>query len=615
MTRAAAPLQWIALGVLALALVTVPWNLLLGGLAIALAALTALKLWEARSLRERRLVGLLQLLCAGLLAAIQADLAGSLLQALAAVLALAGLLALELGDGLGWPRLLRRSAQLLLAALPMALVLFLLLPRLGPFTMLEAGQGLGATTGLSDTLDPGSIAELSTNQEPAARVAFPQGNRPPPAGARYWRVLVHERFDGRRWGAGEPLAATGATGPASPVGGATAQAPPRGQPTLQLWLVEPSGLAPVPWSGSAQPVTPGLRIDRLGQLRTRGSATQRRVYELRDDGQRARWRQLPPGPLDQQLPLGTNPRLEALGQEWGRLPTPEQRLIAAERWFRGQPFRYTLRPGTLPERAPLDAFLFERREGFCGHYASAFSALMRAAGVPARVVSGYRGGDWVMPLGGRGYLDIRQGDAHAWSEVWLPGEGWRSVDPSRWVPAPLEEEGPRNGTLRWLEQQWWGLDLGWTRLWSGFDAREQEALLQRLLGDRREWLGALVLVGLAGGLGAALAGLAALQRRSLRGDAWRRELDRALAPLARRGLAPLPGETLPRFAARLEGPWPELAEELRGLIALYQRHRFAPPGAATTGDLAAANGAGRRELRRRRRRLTRLGRRLQRQPR
>jgi hypothetical protein len=192
-----------------------------------------------------------------------------------------------------------------------------------------------------------------------------------------------------------------------------------------------------------------------------------------------------------------------------------------------------------------------------------------------------------MPLGGRGYLDIRQGDAHAWSEVWLPGEGWRSVDPSRWVPAPLQEEGHRNHTLRWLEQQWWGLDLGWTRLWSGFDAQEQGALL----------------------------GLAALQRRSLRGDAWRRELDRALAPLARRGLAPLPGETLPRFAARLEGASPELAEELRGLIGLYQRHRFAPPVPAAAGEAAGASGAGRRELRRRRRRLARLGRRLQRQPR
>ncbi|MEB3255314.1 MAG: DUF3488 and transglutaminase-like domain-containing protein [Synechococcaceae cyanobacterium] len=600
MARAAAPLQWIALGMLALGLITVPWNLLLGGLAIALAALTALKLWEARSIRERRLVGLLQLLCAGLLAGIQGDLAGSLLQALATVLALAGLLALELGEGLGWSQLLRRSAQLLLAVLPMALVLFLLLPRLGPFTMLESGKGLGATTGLSDTLDPGSIAELSTNQEPAARVAFPQGNRPPPAGGRYWRVLVHERFDGRRWGAGEPQAATAAAAGKPPAGAAG---------TLQLWLVEPSGLAPVPWSGNARPVSPGLRIDRLGQLRAGGSATQRRVYELRDDGRRAGWRQLPPGPLDRQLPAGSNPRLEALGQEWGRLPTQEEKLIAAERWFRGQPFRYTLQPGTLPELAPLDAFLFERREGFCGHYASAFSALMRAAGVPARVVSGYRGGDWVMPLGGRGYLDIRQGDAHAWSEVWLPGEGWRSVDPSRWVPAPPEETGTRNGTLRWLEQQWWGVDLAWSRVWMGFASQEQEALLQRLLGERRDWLGGLVLVGLAGCLGGALVVLAALQRRSLQGDVWRRELERALAPLARRGLAPQPGETLPRFATRMEGRWPAVAEELRGFIALYQRHRFAPPGSA------AAGGAERRELRQRRRRLAHLGRQLQRPPR
>ena len=108
------------MGLLALALVAVPWSQQLGALAIGLGVLTALKLVEARSVRERRLVGLLQLFCAGLLASLQADLAGSLLQGLAALFALAGLLALELGEGLGWQVMLRRSAQLLLAALPMA---------------------------------------------------------------------------------------------------------------------------------------------------------------------------------------------------------------------------------------------------------------------------------------------------------------------------------------------------------------------------------------------------------------------------------------------------------------------------------------------------------------
>ncbi|MEB3170267.1 MAG: DUF3488 domain-containing protein, partial [Synechococcaceae cyanobacterium] len=302
MNRAAAPLQWLTMGLLALARVAVPWSQLLGVLAIGLGVLTALKLAEARSVRERRLVGLLQLFNAGLLGALQGDLLGSVLQGLAALLALAGLLALELGQGLGWGVMVRRSALLVLAALPMALVLFVLLPRLGPFSAMEGGGGPGAITGLSESLDPGSIAELASSEAPAAWVAFPEGD-PPPAGERYWRVLVHGHFDGRRWSATPRRDA----GP-SP-------APPESGGSLQQWLVEPSGLVAVPWSGRGQPLDRALRPDPLGQLRHRGASGLRRAYSVRDDGRPATWSRLPPQPLDRQLPLGSNPRLEALGRQ------------------------------------------------------------------------------------------------------------------------------------------------------------------------------------------------------------------------------------------------------------------------------------------------------------
>ncbi|MFM7362327.1 MAG: DUF3488 and DUF4129 domain-containing transglutaminase family protein [Cyanobium sp.] len=604
MGRVSATLQWLAMALLVLGLIGVQWTLLLGGLAAGLAALTALKLWEARRVRERRLVALLQLLCAGLLAALQADLAASVLQGLAALFALAGLLALELGEGLGWRVMLRRSVQLLLATLPMALLLFLLLPRLSPFTVTDIGRGAGATPGLSDTLDPGGIAELSSSQAPAARVAFPLGD-PPARAQRYWRVLAHDRFDGRAW--------SGSLGDAD--GWSPAQraamllppmpAPPAGQGSPQLWLDQPSGLHAVPWSGRGVPVGGDLRIDRLGQLRHRGSAAQRRLYTLIDTGETPAWAGLPPTPQDLQLEPGRNPRLEALASSWSTQASPRQRLATAEQWFRSRPFRYTLRPGTLPARAPLDTFLFERREGFCGHYASAFAAMMRAAGVPARVVSGYRGGDWVVPLGGTGYLDIRQAHAHAWSEVWLPGEGWHAVDPSSWLPVPAEQQqAGSGGPLRWLQHQWWGLDLAWTRLWLGFDREGQDKLLERLLGGQRQWLGALVLGSLAASLSAGVALVLWLQRRALRADPWRRELDRCLALLARRGLVPQAGETLACFAARVGRAQPQLAQELAALVALYQRQRFAPIPARPAGTAT-------RELRRARRLL---GRRLQRLP-
>lgn len=308
--------------------------------------------------------------------------------------------------------------------------------------------------------------------------------------------------------------------------------------------------------------------------------------------------------LDGKFPRGLNPRLEALGAEWGRLPTPPQRLQAARDWYRRQGFRYTLQPGRLPEQAPLDAFLFERRRGFCGHYASSFTALMRAAGVPARVVSGYRGGRWIQPLGGEGYLDLRQSDAHAWSEVWLEGSGWVSVDPSGWIDNQRTGRASRwtgSGPTAWLEQQWWGLDLAWTRLWLGFDRQQQEALLQRLLGPWLPWLGLFGLLAAALALGSGL-GLMSLLQRSQEQDAGRRKLDRLLLQLKQQSMEPLAGETLIHFGQRLRQRWPQLQPQLEQLINRYQQLHF------------AGQGLNRRERRELDGLFKTLGRRIQRLP-
>ena len=152
-----------------------------------------------------------------------------------------------------------------------------------------------------------------------------------------------------------------------------------GQAPTQLWLSEPNALVAVPWSGSGRPLGPELVEQPNGELWHRGPMSQRRVYALTLAGDGAGWRREPPTRQELLLPWGSNPRLEALGRSWWALPA-SQRLEEAERWFRSGGFRYNLAPGRLPELAPLDAFLFERRIGFCGHYASAYAALMRAAG-------------------------------------------------------------------------------------------------------------------------------------------------------------------------------------------------------------------------------------------
>ena len=156
--------------------------------------------------------------------------------------------------------------------------------------------------------------------------------------------------------------------------------------------------------------------------------------------------------------------------------------------------------------------------------------------------------------------------------------------------------------MEWLQQQWWGLDISWTQLWLGYDRQSQQALLQRLLGEHLQWLGVIVLVAVGLCLAAALAVLSWLQRRS-QGDAPRRALEAILRQLARWGLEPEPGETLPAFAARVQRRWPDLAPELEPFVALYQEHRY---------GLAPPPGSAGRELQRGRRRLSR---RLQRLPR
>ncbi|MCX5954092.1 MAG: DUF3488 and transglutaminase-like domain-containing protein [Cyanobacteria bacterium] len=626
-------LPWLAVGLLTAA----AWGMapfsLLGGLSLSLLLLTALKLREAKQRHEHRLVCLLQLVTAGMLGAQRGELGSTLLQGLAVLVALAGLLQLELVGITNLGTLLSRSGQLVLAALPMAMVLFLLFPRMGPFTNLGGlGQfGAAATTGLSATLEPGTIATLTQDRSPAARVAFPGGG-PPPASQRLWRVLVHGQFDGQSWrslNAGS-AGAFGDRDPEAIRGGIDAD-PNLGGPqppgATQVWLSEPNNFAEVPWSGEGLPLDRHLKRDGQGQLRYVGSVGMRKLYSLAAEPAAPAWRRQAPTAQDLQMTAGTNPRLESLAAGWRRQAagggpntasganraSGAKAVALAETWFRQQGFRYSLNNPLLPQTAPLDALLFERRQGFCGHYASALSALMRAAGVPARVVSGYRGGTWVVPLGGSAFLDLRQSDAHAWSEVWIEGEGWRSLDPTLWVlggptpgdptsasvPATAAAADPA-GPLDWIARQWWGLDLAWGQWWLGFDQRSQELLLQRLLGPYRDWAGALLLGAVAMTLTMGLAAYGWLRRRG-EGDRLQQELNQLLRSCARSGLVPQPGETVSQFGRRLRQARPLLGPELEDFVGLLQQLRYGRPEGSRRQVMARLGRCGqslRRQLRR-----------------
>ena len=175
-------------------------------------------------------------------------------------------------------------------------------------------------------------------------------------------------------------------------------------------------------------------------------------------------------------------------------------------------FEYTLTPQRLG-RDSIDELLFSTRQGFCGHYASAFVDLMRAGGVPARVVTGYQGGEW-NPIGH--YLTVRQSDAHAWAEVWLPERGWLRADPTAVVaPQRLSREmlafedsggdGERlRGSARWLAivlQTWDTVNFWWQDDVVGFNFTRQLKVANWLGFGDRDWQTLAVALGVGMGAG------------------------------------------------------------------------------------------------------------------
>ena len=563
LSRPARRLHGVAIALLTLQLILTGGGhpLIWGGLLLTLMA--GLKLAESRRGQDLQRAALAELIAVGVLAVIAPELGPSLLQAATAIIVVAALLCQEAGDRRSLGQALRRSLQLGLAALPLLLLLFLLMPRIGPLWSVP-GQGAGRT-GLSDQLDTGTISRLVQDPGPAARITYLQGSAPPPS-ERYWRVLVLDRFDGRRWSA-----------PPAPPQRPRRRLAGSGRQPQQIWVTEPSPVAALPWPGLGLPSDPNLLINAEGVLQGDEGSGWRRHYGLAPSTSPPAWQLKPPQIEELVFPLGSNPRLEAIGRGWaGSLP-PTGRVEAARQLFEAQGLRYTPSPPMLPERAPLDALLFSTRAGFCEHFASAFTALMRSAGIPARVVIGYQGGEWVPDDSwGRGYLDVRQRDAHAWSEVWLEPNGWVRVDPTAWV-APQRIAGGAQTEWTWwrqLEKTWTKIDLAWTRWVLSFDAESQA----QLLGRWQAWEGLLLMTGLAIALPPAIWWL---QRSTVKssGDKLRRILNRCLSHLRRLGIEPRSGESLEDFCTRVEHQHPTLGPTLQHLSDCYGELRFAkgPP--------------------------------------
>jgi transglutaminase-like putative cysteine protease len=320
-------------------------------------------------------------------------------------------------------RRLRFGAALFALALPLALVLFVLFPRIsGPLWGLP-GDAHNNRSGLSDSMSPGNVSSLALSDEIAFRAKF--DGSAPRNGQLYWRGPVLGDYDGRTWTvlrhngrrlAGQPITITMRSPPLhyqvtlEPTGQRWIYALelPKNAPTLEG---NPTGFTADLQLLASQPISQRVRYDVQ-------SVSDYQLQANEDIDNLQQWLRLPVG-LNQR----TTAFAAALRQQYG---APAQQVSAVLQFFRQGKFRYTLEPPLLGKDA-VDEFLFTTQAGFCEHYAGAFVVVMRAMGIPARVVTGYQGGE-VNPVDG--YLTIRQSDAHAWAEVWLKQRGWLRIDPT-----------------------------------------------------------------------------------------------------------------------------------------------------------------------------------------
>lgn len=560
-----------------------------------LALLLVLKLHELRSGRDGHAVVLLGYFM--LLAAFMY----SQTPAMATVLAMsmtvitAALIALT-GPPAPVRTLLRQSAWMLAQALPFMLVLFVLFPRVpGPLWGLPL-DAYGSTSGLSDNMAPGSISQLSLSGEIAFRVRF-DGDAPA-ARELYWRGPVLTRFDGRTWRQGDT--ARHVSDHPAPLPGAAVAYEVTLEPNSRNWLFALETVSALP---------AGTRLSDDGQVLSGDIVRSRRrdrfesILSIRPgDAERSAHLQ-----AALQLPAAGNPRARELAR---RLRTqagsPDATVDAALLLFRREPFVYTLKPPLLGVDG-IDEFLFDTRRGFCEHYAGAFVFLMRAAGVPARVVTGYQGGERNSV---DDYLVVRQSDAHAWAEVWLRGEGWRRVDPTSAILPSRVERGLADmdagepvpfvaradaGWLRALRHRWEATNNAWNQWVLSYDQQKQRELLSRLGMPAPDWRAMTIWMASLCAL-LALALTAWTLRRAGPDDPLARAWMRIDRTLRRSGLGREPWEGPMDYAARIARMRPDLANEVSHACRLYADARYGnAPHAPAARELRASARALRRK--------------------
>lgn len=492
---------------------------------------------------------------------------------------------------------------LLLQSSLLAIVLFVVFPRLTPFWQVPSAQS--AQTGLSDEVQPGDIAKLALSGDLAFRVNF-NGGDIPQYDKLYWRAMTLEQYDGRKW---SRVTKDSNNQPASSqipfipfTSGKSIDYNVIVEPSHQVWLF---GLTVATSEDSS------LRFMDDYTVQSRSVLSQTSHYQLTSYLQAPLDLTISKSKKQRNLSIvkGSNPRLEQLGNELKQqYANPVDRSNAVLKLFREQAYFYTLKPPLLINNS-LDQFFFDTKAGFCVYYASAYTYLMRAAGIPSRIVTGYLGGEYNNASSSQntnnentqqgGHLSIYQYDAHAWSEIWIAGIGWQRVDPTAavdpqrvengWSTELLSQQSALSSDLfglykfrkiAWLNAirlQFDALDYQWTRWVLGYSNEQQYNLLKRWFGGNIQWKATAIVVATLIAIMAIFTlfyrfDINAFKRKKL--PLWLSLYQQALAQLAKKGTKKSTDMSPSDFALVVAQQHPEIAKQFKEFTTTFETLMF-----------------------------------------
>ncbi|MFK8013055.1 MAG: DUF3488 and DUF4129 domain-containing transglutaminase family protein [Marinicellaceae bacterium] len=470
-------------------------------------------------------------------------------------------------------REIKQTLGLLVTGIPLATLFFLFFPRLGSPIWGSPDLFGEGVTGISEDMSPGSISQLFDDDSTAFRVIF-EGEIPENP-QMYWRGPVMWDFDGFTWTRKkkQPLSQKPDSFTDT---GVTYTYEVELEPTGQNYLFALDYPANIPQKSNLLSDSQLMTEDKINQLRhytVQSILKEYNPYEYLSNDSLQRLLA---------LPAGYNPRTNELVQSWKTENlTPEETVNKALNMFRNEEFYYSYSPPLLQGNT-VDQFLFETRSGFCEHYASAFTIMMRSAGIPARIVTGYQGG-----ILNNDYVLVKQSDAHAWSEVWVKGKGWLRVDPTAAV-SPLRVEYGSQAIISekgrsWFDTEWSrkmgerydGLRHKWNQWIRDYDVVKQKALFEVFGFDSQDGKSIAVILGsimLVTTLIVILFLIITQPKRRLM--AYDKEYNRFLKIFNKQGLTKQEGQGVVEFSQLLSDEKPHLKLLIQDFTQLYIQLRF-----------------------------------------